>query len=170
MSVNIGEYAVQAAELGLFVVPLGAMSKVPWLKNWQTEASNDPLVIAQWWAERPNSNYGIATGFDNLFLVDMDGSEAVSWWKAQNFQPGAEVYTPSGGLHVWYRSPDGVDIQTNAGKVHKGVDIRGVGGQAVGPGSVTAKGYYRGSIEAIASAPEAPPRRRCARERSPCRR
>lgn len=151
---TIAEAAVAAAEAGLKVVPLIEMGKRPWLSGWQDAASDDPTEVASWFAARSGSNYGIATGHDGLFSVDLDGAEAIEWWRSHGFV-GAEVRTPSGGLHVYFRAI-GLDVQTNASKIHPKVDIRGTGGQCVGPGSRVPLGTYQGDIEAIANAPEAP--------------
>lgn len=45
------------------------------------------------------------------------------------------VRTPSGGLHYYFRFPDGTDVRNDQGKViSEGVDIRGIGGYVVAPG------------------------------------
>jgi hypothetical protein len=154
---TIQDYALQAVENGLAITPLVAMGKKPWMKGWQEAPITSAEKVFKIFAERPQSNYGIVTGYDGLFSVDLDGAEAISWWKDQGFTPGAEVKTPRGGMHVYYRAPEGIEVQTNAGKIHPKVDIRGVGGQCVGPGSMVPIGSYRGDIVAIANAPEAQP-------------
>lgn len=152
---SIESFALTAAEGGLLVTALTPMGKVPWVKNWSEEATSDPETIMGWFRKKPQSNYGICTGYDGLFVIDLDGPEAIAWWRDQGFAPGAEVLTPNGGMHVYYRSFD-VEVQTNQGKLHPRVDVRGVGGQAAGPGSMLPTGTYRGDIRAVANAPEAP--------------
>ncbi|MGN6324519.1 bifunctional DNA primase/polymerase [Pseudolysinimonas sp.] len=152
----IADLAYKAAELGLRVVPLRPMGKVPWIENWQNDASSEPEQVDDWFRQRPQSNYGICTGYDGLFVIDLDGQEAIDWWRDQGYAPGAEVMTPNGGMHVYYRSFD-IEVQTNSKKLHPKVDVRGVGGQAAGPGSMLPTGTYKGTLEAIANAPEAPP-------------
>lgn len=153
---SIEAHALEAAESGLLIAPLIPMGKVPWIKNWAEEASSNPETVMGWFRQKPQSNFGICTGYDGLFVIDLDGAEAIAWWREQGFAPGAEVLTPNGGMHVYYRSLD-VEVQTNQKKLHPKVDVRGVGGQAAGPGSMLPTGTYRGSIAAIANAPEAPP-------------
>ncbi|WP_025157253.1 bifunctional DNA primase/polymerase [Leifsonia aquatica] len=156
-SLAIVDYAALAAESGLKVVPLTPVGKIPWVQNWTEAASTDVDQVYAWFQQKPQSNYGICTGYDGLFVIDLDGPEAIAWWREQGFQPGVEVMTPNGGMHVYYRAPEGFEVQTNQKKLHHKVDVRGVGGQAAGPGSVLGTGTYRGDVEAIAEAPEAPP-------------
>jgi hypothetical protein len=152
---SIEEHALQAAEQGLKIVPLRPMGKIPWIKGWAEESSRDAEQVMAWFREKPQSNYGICTGYDGLFVIDLDGPEAIEWWRDQGFAPGTEVSTPNGGMHIYYRSFD-MEVQTNQKKLHPKVDVRGVGGQAAGPGSMLPTGTYRGDIDAIANAPEAP--------------
>lgn len=89
-------------------------------------------------------------------MIDLDGPEAHSWWASQGFPDGAMVRTPrvGGGTHHYFRV-DEVEIQTdNAGKVHAGVDIRGEGGLAVGPGSIVATGVYKGDLSHVPDLPD----------------
>ncbi|WTX00865.1 bifunctional DNA primase/polymerase (plasmid) [Streptomycetaceae bacterium NBC_01309] len=57
------------------------------------------------------------------------------------------VVTPSGGLHVWYRTQPGRRMLSSTGSSSTRalawqVDVRGVGGYIVTPGTVTAAGSY----------------------------
>ncbi|GAA4978266.1 hypothetical protein GCM10023205_52760 [Yinghuangia aomiensis] len=57
------------------------------------------------------------------------------------------VRTPSGGLHVWYRTRPGHRMLSSTGAGKKRalawqVDVRGLGGYIVTPGTVTAGGTY----------------------------
>ena len=148
---SIVDNALAAADLGLRVIPVLPQSKLPAIKGWPTLATTDHNTILSWFAAEPNANYGIATGND-LFVVDLDGPDAASWWDTQGFEQGATVTTPSGGRHVYYWAEN--DIQTNQSKVFKGIDVRGTGGYVVGPGSVTDKGTYAGDLSTIQFARE----------------
>lgn len=141
------DHALAAAELGFRVIPLHPRSKRPSVKEWPARATTDPNRILEWFRDAPESNYGIATGED-LFVIDLDGQAAADWWDAQDFPQGPTITTPSGGRHVYYAS-EGVDIQTNASKVHPGVDVRGHNGYVVGPGSILPNGTYTGSLEGL---------------------
>ncbi|WP_435840056.1 bifunctional DNA primase/polymerase [Streptomyces chilikensis] len=57
------------------------------------------------------------------------------------------VRTPSGGMHIWYRVPDGRRWQSSAGSstgraLAWQVDVRAHGGYIVAPGTVTRDGAY----------------------------
>ncbi|MBG6106619.1 bifunctional DNA primase/polymerase [Frigoribacterium sp. CG_9.8] len=155
-SLSIQDHALEAVEAGLRITLLKPMGKVPIAKGWQDNPLDSIETVFAAFAERPQANYGIVTGYDQLFVVDLDGADAITWWKDQGFLQGPSTKTPRGGMHIFYRAPDGMEIQTNAGKIHPKVDIRGVGGQVVGPGSMVPAGTYKGDLAAIADAPEAP--------------
>ncbi len=53
------------------------------------------------------------------------------------------VLTPSGGRHLWLCGPPGLAVPNSAGRLAPGIDIRGLGGYLVGPGSYGSHGNYR---------------------------
>ncbi|MFE1932528.1 bifunctional DNA primase/polymerase [Streptomyces sp. NPDC059474] len=53
------------------------------------------------------------------------------------------VLTPSGGRHLWLCGPPGLAVPNSAGRLAPGIDIRGLGGYLVGPGSYGSHGSYR---------------------------
>ncbi|MCQ8190635.1 bifunctional DNA primase/polymerase [Streptomyces rugosispiralis] len=53
------------------------------------------------------------------------------------------VLTPSGGRHLWLCGPPGLAVPNSAGRLAPGIDIRGLGGYLVGPGSYASHGGYR---------------------------
>jgi hypothetical protein len=66
-----------------------------------------------------------------LIALDIDsykpGSEAEAWVRGHYLPPTREHRTASGGRHLIFRLPDGVDLGNQAPKVH-GLDVRGRGG------------------------------------------
>jgi hypothetical protein len=54
------------------------------------------------------------------------------------------VRTPTGGLHIYLRTPPGVEIANavEAFPDYPGIDVRGDGGYVVAPGAVLPKGAY----------------------------
>ncbi|MFJ4405908.1 bifunctional DNA primase/polymerase [Streptomyces sp. NPDC088910] len=50
--------------------------------------------------------------------------------------------TPSGGQHLYFRTPIGVQPSCSAGTLAPKVDTRAWGGQVVAPGSATPDGPY----------------------------
>ncbi|AJZ87522.2 bifunctional DNA primase/polymerase [Streptomyces sp. AgN23] len=57
--------------------------------------------------------------------------------------PTVTVLTPSGGRHLWLCGPSGLAVPNSAGRLAPGIDIRGLGGYLVGPGSYGSHGSYR---------------------------
>lgn len=92
-------------------------------------------------------NYGVACGPSELAVVDLDvknGIDGISAWKKLSadldLTATFEVFTPSGGMHLYYRAKD---IPTRAKFPAEGIDIRGKDGCVVGPGSKLPNGTYR---------------------------
>ncbi len=50
------------------------------------------------------------------------------------------IATPSGGLHLYYRTPQGILTKTSAGEMGAGIDVRGDGGYVVIEGSPHVQG------------------------------
>jgi hypothetical protein len=130
--------ALDYAAMGLCVFPTNG--KTPRVK-WRDKSSIDPDTIRGWWARWPDAGIGIDCGRSGLVVIDVDlknGVDGVAGWKqlADGRAPAVNFYaaTPSGGWHVYYRDPDG-RYRNSAGQLAPGVDVRGVGGYVVAPGS-----------------------------------
>lgn len=65
------------------------------------------------------------------------------------------VRTPSGGMHYWYRVPEGTTWRNNSSKLGWQLDVRAGWGYGIAPGSVTPKGTYQrvGDCVTIAELP-----------------
>jgi putative DNA primase/helicase len=48
------------------------IGKHPALNNWNTEASSDPEVVAQWWEINPDYNIGVVCNKSGFFAIDID--------------------------------------------------------------------------------------------------
>jgi hypothetical protein len=129
------------APIGAYVFPVDG--KTPLVK-WGAESTTDIVKIREWWTRWPDAGVGIDTGKSRLIVIDLDvknGENGPGNWKqhARGHQLPVtfHVHTPSGGWHTWYRDPDG-KYRSSAGVIAPGVDVRGVGGFVVAPGS---RGY-----------------------------
>lgn len=141
--------ALRAAEMGFPVFPADPHTKRPLIKNWPNLASRDPDQIHAWWQQFPKAMIGAVTGYASGFFVldiDVEGEEN-AFEKLKKFQqengdlPATlTVQTASGGLHLYFRMPDGIDLRNSAGKLAAGIDIRANGGYVIFPGSVRADG------------------------------
>lgn len=120
--------------------------KHPRLNDWVTAASCDPAVIAGWISRYPKANIGVATGH-SFFVLDIDpdngGPETLAALIAEHGElpATAQARTGSGGSHYLFNHVAGVT--NSAGKLGRGLDTRGEGGQIVVAPSVSAKGAYR---------------------------
>ncbi|GAA1173466.1 bifunctional DNA primase/polymerase [Streptomyces hebeiensis] len=143
----------------------------------EQRATTDPARIARCWDHAPY-NIGVAAGPSGLVVVDLDvpkGPDDLP--PADGDTPGARdgsgvfaalcgrhgqeypgdtytVRTVSGGTHLYYAAPDGIELRNTAGKLGWKVDTRAHGGYVVGAGSVlTGKAA---SYTAVHEAPVAP--------------
>jgi putative DNA primase/helicase len=108
------------------------------------DATKDPEQIEAWWGEWPNSNVGIATGTPSgIFVLDVDGEvgkASLETLEAKHGRLPKTVTVKTGkGLHLYFRC-DGARIANSAGRLGKGIDVRGDGGYVVGAGSVHSSG------------------------------
>jgi hypothetical protein len=133
-------FALYFAEYGLRVLPIPARSKRPIIKDWPNAATTDPDVICGWFEQDAGGNYGIATA--GLVAVDIDPRHGGHLWLEDNEHRLPETYrfrTGGGGLHLVYKAPEGQSIGNRA-NIAPGIDIRGNGGQIIGPGSIHPRG------------------------------
>lgn len=143
------QYALGAAKDGSRVFPLRHNSKLPAIKAWQVQASRDPKTIKRWALKFPNCNWGIAAGerivdgvTRHVAIIDLDVQKDVDG--IANFQELAATHggvpatttvnTPRKGQHLYLCTSR--PVGTNASGIAPGVDVRGVGGYVVCPGSV----------------------------------
>lgn len=124
----------------------GKVPLVAWARC-QTEVT-DLAQVDQWWNRWPDANIGFATGrASGVVVLDADGEDA----RKNVISRGGISNTPAiwtgrqGGVHFWFRCPDGADgipLPRNfAGdRAGPGVDFRGEGGYALLPPSLHANG------------------------------
>jgi hypothetical protein len=146
--------ALQYAQQGWHIVPIMPGEKRPAIQNWTEHATNNPEQIRNWWQQNPNYGIGLATGPQSkLFAIDIDVTETKNGYDTLNDLE--ETYgqlpetltnlTPTGGMHLIYRWPDGADIRNDAGrKLGPGIDVRGNGGQIlIHPSQHPNGGHYQ---------------------------
>lgn len=128
--------------MGFKVFPLRENAKTPLFKgNAQTQGTTDLNQVHDIWTRYPNANIGIATG-NGLTVIDVDtiashgvdGENSMLVYQIQNgfINETLEVTTPTGGKHYYYLTDN--EYSNKAG-ILPGVDVRGLGGYVVGPGS-----------------------------------
>lgn len=144
--------ALDMAGRGFRVFPCVPYGKRPAFDGWVEAATCDPLVIRQWFNERPDYNYGVLTNDRVVADIDINkiGQEALdNYAKLGGHWDTLVVQSPTGGYHAYFEGPDsGLRVG-----LLPGVDIRSHNGYVVGPGcytdparttdpSVKAVGYY----------------------------
>jgi hypothetical protein len=162
------ELAIGYAESEFQVFPLIPDHKEPVLRgDWKVHATMDAAKIrAMWGGENERRNIGIKTGtplLDRyLVVIDIDvkngkhGLRALAELERRHgkLPPTLTIRTASGGEHRYYLTP--YPVGTSNSKIGPGIDVRGVGGYVVGPGStVGGKRYTLQESHPISVLPEA---------------
>ncbi|PXX53429.1 bifunctional DNA primase/polymerase-like protein [Nocardia tenerifensis] len=157
-TVDFRQAAISAAARGWSVFPLCPGSKRPAICQWQQRATVDPSQIHSWWREDPYRNIAIATGPSRLYVIDLDtaacpnAGDRSGWELFNDLATAADasgtlatytVATPSGGHHLYYRTPPRKALSCTVGRLGPGIDSRGEGGYIVAAGSLTSRGTYR---------------------------
>lgn len=141
--------ALELAARGIAVFPVavrkledGTLEKKPVVK-WRDEATTLHAQIRTWWAVHPDCAVGIDLDRTGLFVVDLDkhpgapdGVAAFRSLRGNNpVVPAVPVtITATGGRHLFFHNSERL---TNArGKLPAGIDVRGIGGFVMAPGSV----------------------------------
>lgn len=134
--------ALTLATDGLCVFPLKPGTKVPATQHGQDDAVADFGQISAWWKAMPEANIGVHCAPSGLYVVDVDsgdGKTGQDSWDALVAEHGhtdtLTVRTQSGGLHFYYRMPEGAALKNTAGRLGKHIDTRG-NGYVVAPGSI----------------------------------
>jgi hypothetical protein len=149
--------ALSHAERGWRVFPLRPNDKRPAVTGWQQRATTDPERIERCWGS-VTFNIGLATG-SGLVVIDLDqpkpGAVAPEEWRMPGVHWGLDVLavlaerhgkglpvetyrvlTCSGGEHLYYAAPVGVELHNSASKLGWLIDSRATGGYVVAAGSV----------------------------------
>jgi hypothetical protein len=141
--------ALQLAAQGYYVFPCqeeGGSKKSPHKGvYWRSVSTTDPDKISRLWQKHPDAVPGIDLAKCNLLVIDCDKKPAdgLAWLThyAEQFNDPLNVPysdTPSGGRHLFYRNP--TEHNNARGRLppkHEcGIDVRGMGGFVIGPGSI----------------------------------
>ena len=135
--------AQELAARGFKVFPLKENAKTPLNPGkFLDQATSNKDIIDILWTKYPNANIGIATG-EGLTVIDVDtlqhggenGSESLKNYETINgpLNDTFTVQTPTGGNHIYYVNSKECKNVTG---LLPGVDIRGIGGYVVAPGSI----------------------------------
>jgi len=144
-------------------IDCSSAGKHPSISEWQKKASQDKQEIINLFSgTNDNYNYGIATGPESgIFVLDIDGmvgeASLIELQKIHGQLPVTlTAKTGSGGRHLFFQYPDR-KVFGRTSKLGENLDVRGEGGQVVGPGSNHASGRkyeWVNPLEVIEPAPE----------------
>lgn len=117
--------------------------KHPRIKRFFKRASTDEDKLRSWFLkEFPQSNIGVITGrTSGVWVLDIDTkSGGFDSLKKLEDQYGGlpktyRVRTGGHGEHYYFKSPGDQRIPCTAGMLAPGIDVKGHGGYAIGPGS-----------------------------------
>jgi hypothetical protein len=146
-SVEIRDHARELFEEGLTIVPASREKKMPLVRwrEWQERDVPDELV--EYWFESANfrsCNFAIVTG-RQIVVIDTDSAEAEIWVKANLTYTPRSVKT-SRGRHFYFKAPS-FEVRNSTDSNAK-IDVRGLGGIVIAPGSVHESGaVYEQSID-----------------------
>lgn len=156
--------ALAAAARGWPVFPLYPYSKVPAVKDWESQATTDTTQLTEWWTELPY-NVGIACGPAGLVVIDLDvvHGPLPADWAEQDVTHGRDVLrllaehagqpdpidtytvlTPGDGdgtgEHRYFLAPTDRELRPTTGHlghgIGPGIDVRPAGGAVTAAGSV----------------------------------
>ncbi|WP_169833603.1 bifunctional DNA primase/polymerase, partial [Methylobrevis pamukkalensis] len=133
--------------------------------GWPAKASADPERIRAWWTRWPKALIGMAPGWADGFVVDLDPKgESVADVEARlvaaigaPLPACARTITQSGGRHLWFARPEGGLGNGTPGLPN--IDIRCDAGYVILPPSVMGNGAayaWEGEAFDPATAPAAP--------------
>lgn len=141
-------------KLGWHLIPILPKNKIPALKDWVNNCSNNQAVIDNWFNDQyKDHNVGVVTGKNSeIFVVDIDtkpdmhgitGKESLAELIFEkDFPKTVESITGSSGMHIFFKCPPTLEISNSVSKLAHGIDIRGNGGQVLIPPSLHPNGNY----------------------------
>lgn len=139
----------------LKIFPLVQNGKKPLINKWQEDCSCDVLQILYWYKNAKDCNWGLPASENNLFIIDLDVHD-IEKNGINNFNKllndigykgkvdTLTQATPSGGLHIIYKSDTELkDVSNNSNvfKDYPGIDFRTSGYIAVEPSTINNNKY-----------------------------
>ena len=136
----------------LKIFPVIENGKTPLIENWQNDCSYSTLQIMYWLENSPNCNWGLPCTPNDLFVLDIDTHNINGLESAKRLLNDLGIKelntlsqkTPSGGLHLIFKSDDDlkqVANTSNSFKDYQGIDIRSMGYILVNPSNINGVEY-----------------------------
>jgi hypothetical protein len=127
------DHALELARCGIPVFPCRS-DKSPRIPGGFKAATTDEAMIRTWWGRFPDALIGVPTGAASGFIViDIDPPDGLDFILSEYgalLETGRRHKTRR-GFHYLFRAPTDRSIRSSAGKLAKGVDVRGDGGYII---------------------------------------
>lgn len=156
----------------LKIFPIQQNGKTPMIERWQEQCSSDYFQILYWYENCRGCNWGLPATQNNLFIIDLDVHDPnkngvtnfasllytmFDYDEMDEFE-WFQQETPSGGMHIIFRTDDELRNVANGSNVFKdypGIDIRTDGYIVVEPSSIDGKSYkYINDVSEIPTMPD----------------
>lgn len=137
------EAAMTLARVGLAVLPLGDDDGKKPLVKWRGWKNRPGQAFLEKLSNKfPDANIGVICGLSGVTVVDIDDASLLSPMIERFGETPLKIGTPSGGVHLWYRSSgEACSALRSEGLA---VDLKGFGGQVAVPPSIRMSGPYAG--------------------------
>jgi phage/plasmid-associated DNA primase len=156
--------AIRLRRLGFHPIVERTNSKLPAEMAWQKLVNRSDEELERVFEKMPAGGIGTVThGFVVIDLdvrPDKDGFDSLRKVEAQHgaLPETLSSVTPSGGRHLFFRVPEGVEVRNSVSKLGPGIDVRGTGGQVVLPPTVVNGASYAwvdGDVSTMSDLPPA---------------
>ena len=148
------DYALSYVQRGWSVIPVGG-DKRPRIRSWKPYQERLPTEeeVREWYTHWPDAGVAIVTGrVSRLVVLDVDprngGIESLKQLEDEGMlmllASIASVRTQSGGMHYYFKYPEGRALKTRPGFL-PGLDLKSDGGYCVAP-PTTVPGTDRGWV------------------------
>ena len=149
---------------GLKIFPVEKNGKKPLIENWQNDCSCDYFQVLYWYNSCPDCNWGLPCTPNNIFALDLDVHDLSKDGRYNFTKLLGDIYnipfdvdlfafcgdtkiqkTPSGGIHILYKSDNdlkNVSNNSNVFKDYPGIDVRSDGYILVEPSMINNKSYH----------------------------
>jgi hypothetical protein len=130
----------QLIEYGYTLMPCNAKTKRPVLPEWQKSNGTTARMVEDWYGKYKNICIGIVCGApSNIVILDIDSPEAREELSKFGAIPMTPFVKTKDGWHYYFVLPEGNASRTRQ-NIIKNVDVRGIGGYVIAPGTVLESG------------------------------
>jgi len=139
---SLPDAAQDYAASGRAVFPCYERTKEPACTRGLHNGTTNPAAVARWWSAKAY-NIGLRTGqASGCWVLDVDGEDGATNLRELVAQygplPAVPISRTTRGRHYWFLSD--CPIQSSAGRIAAGIDVRADGGYVLVPPSIHPSG------------------------------